>query len=103
MCKRSLNLRFDEIQATPKNSSEVPVGPTTRLMVKRFKKVFNWFIQDTWAKVNFKKILNNKVHAFINLIHVQEGFVGGHSDIKKKIELRRLKSVSFDLSLFFWS
>jgi hypothetical protein len=36
---------------------EVPVGPVIRLRVKRFKETFNGFLQNTWAKVNFKKIL----------------------------------------------
>jgi hypothetical protein len=31
------------------------------LRAKRFKKAFNGLLQDTWAKVDFKKILNNKV------------------------------------------
>jgi hypothetical protein len=58
----------------------------TRLRVKRFKKTFNGLLQDTWTKVDFKKILNNKVHAFINLIHVQEDLVGEHSNITKRLE-----------------
>jgi hypothetical protein len=36
--------------------------------------------------VNFKKILNNKKQALINLIHVQEGFAGGHANITKRLE-----------------
>ena len=54
---------------------EVPVGLVTRLRVKRFKEVFNELLQDTWAKVDFKRILNNEEQAMINLIHVQEGLV----------------------------
>jgi hypothetical protein len=50
--------------------------------------------------VNIRKILNNKVHFMINLIHVQEGLVGGHSDIKK-IRIKRLKYSSFDIWLLF--
>ena len=49
----------DAIQA-PKDSLEVPVGPVTRLRVKRFKKAFNRLLQDMWAKVDFKRILNNE-------------------------------------------
>jgi hypothetical protein len=56
---------------------EVLVGPVTRLRAKKFKKAFNGLLQDTWAKVNFKRICNNKEQALINLIHVQEGLVGG--------------------------
>jgi hypothetical protein len=60
---------------------EVPVGLNTRIRVKRFKEAFNGLLQDTWAKVDFKKILNNKNQAVINLIHVQEGLVGGTKTI----------------------
>jgi hypothetical protein len=49
---------------------EVLVGLVTRLRAKRFKEVFNGFLQDSWAKVEFKRILNNKEQAVINLIHV---------------------------------
>jgi hypothetical protein len=38
---------------------EVPVGLVIRLRAKRFKEVFNGLLQDTWAKVDFKRILNN--------------------------------------------
>jgi hypothetical protein len=50
---------------------EVPVGPVIRLRAKRFKKTFNGLLQNTWVKVNFKRILNNEEQAVINLIHVQ--------------------------------
>jgi hypothetical protein len=60
---------------------EVLVGLNTRIRVKRFKEAFNGLLQDTWAKVDFKKILNNKNQAVINLIHVQEGLVGGTKTI----------------------
>jgi hypothetical protein len=56
---------------------EVPVGPVTRLKAKRFKEAFSGLLQDKWAKVDFKRILNNEEQAVINLIHVQEGLVGG--------------------------
>jgi hypothetical protein len=36
--------------------------------------------------MEFNKILNNEVQVLINLIHIQEGLAGGHSNIKKKIE-----------------
>jgi len=42
-----------------------------RFRAKRFKDAFNGLLQDTWAKVGFKKILNNEIQAFINLIYVQ--------------------------------
>ena len=37
--------------------------------------------QDAWAKVDFKRICNNKEKALINLIHIQEGLVGGTKTI----------------------
>jgi hypothetical protein len=74
----------DAIQATPRDPLEVMVGAVKRLRAKRFKEAFNRLLQ--WARVNFKKILNNKKQALINLIHVQEGFAGGHSDITKRLE-----------------
>jgi hypothetical protein len=49
---------------------EVPVGPVTRLRAKKFKEAFNGLLQDTWAKVDFNRICNNKEQALINLIHV---------------------------------
>jgi hypothetical protein len=33
------------------------VGLVTRLRAKRFKEAFNGLLQDTWAKVDFKRIL----------------------------------------------
>jgi hypothetical protein len=68
------------IQA-PKDLLEVLIGIITRLRAKRFKEAFNGLLQDTWAKVDFKRILNNKEQAVINLIHVQEGLVGGTKTI----------------------
>jgi hypothetical protein len=54
---------------------EVLVGPITRLRAKKFKEAFNGLLQETLAKVDFKRICNNKKQALINLIHVQEGLV----------------------------
>jgi hypothetical protein len=56
----------------------------TRLMAKKSKKAFNEHFQDTWVKVDFKKILNNEEQDLINLIHIQEGIVNRHSNITKK-------------------
>jgi hypothetical protein len=64
-----------------KDPLEVLVGPVTRLRAKKFKEAFNGLLQDTWAKVDFKRICNNKQQALINLIHVQEGLVGGTKTI----------------------
>ena len=55
---------------------EVPVGLVTRVRAKKFKEAFNGLLQDTWDKVEFKRICNSKGQALINLIHVQEGLVG---------------------------
>jgi hypothetical protein len=44
----------------------IQVGLVTRLKAKRFKEAFNGLFQDKWAKVYFKKILNNKVQTLIN-------------------------------------
>jgi hypothetical protein len=65
----------------PKDPLEVLAGPVTRLRAKRFKEAFNGLLQDTWGKVDFKRILNNEEQAVINLIHVQEGLVGGTKTI----------------------
>jgi len=70
----------DAIQPS-KDPLEVLVGPVTRLRAKKFKEAFNGLLQDTWAKVDFKRICNNKQQALINLIHVQEGLVGGTKTI----------------------
>ena len=67
---------FDAIQA-PKDPLEVLVGLVTRLRAKMFKEAFNGLLQDTWTKVDFKRILNNEEQAMVNFIHVQEGLVGG--------------------------
>jgi len=73
--------RGDNAIQAPKDPLEVLDGPVTRLRAKRFKKAFNGLLQDTWAKVDFKRILNNEEQAVINLIHVQEGLVGGTKTI----------------------
>jgi hypothetical protein len=65
------------IQATPKDTLKVLVGLVTRLKAKRLKEAFNGLLRDTWVKVDFKRVINNKEQALINLIHVQEGLVGG--------------------------
>ena len=62
--------REDEAIQAPKDPLKVPVGPVTKLRAKRFKEAFNGLLQDTWAKVDFKGILNNEEQAMINFIHV---------------------------------
>jgi hypothetical protein len=57
----------------------------TRLKAKRFKETFNELLQTTWVKIDFKKILNNKEQALINIIHVKKEFVNGHSNITKRM------------------
>jgi len=77
---KEFHMVCDAIQPS-KDLLELPVGPFTRLGAKKFKEAFNRLLQDTWAKVDFKRIGNNKEQALINLIHVQEGFVGGTKTI----------------------
>ena len=73
--------RGDNAIQPSKNPLEVLVGQVTRIRVKKFKEAFNELLQETWAKVDFKRICNNKEQALINLIHVQEGLVGGTKTI----------------------
>jgi hypothetical protein len=75
----------DSIQPS-KDPLEVPVGPITRLRGTKFKQAFNGLLQDTWAKVDFKRISNSKMQALINLIHVQEGLVGGTKTITQGLK-----------------
>jgi hypothetical protein len=77
----SFEERGDDAIPALKDPLEVLVGLVTRLRAKRFKKAFNGLLQDTWVKVDFKRILNNEEQAVINLIHVQEGLVGGTKTI----------------------
>jgi hypothetical protein len=83
------------IQTTPNDLLEALVGLMTRLKVKRFKKAFNILLQDIWVKVNFKKIINNEEQVLINLINVQKGFIGGHSNITKKIRIKKIQIYYF--------
>jgi hypothetical protein len=76
----------DTIQATPRDLLEILGGLVTRFRTKRFKEALNGLHQDICAKVDFKKILSNEVQVLINLIHVQDGFVGRHSDITKRLK-----------------
>ena len=70
----------DAIQPS-KDPLEVLVGLITRLRAKKFKEAFNGLLQETWSKVDFKRICNNKEQSLINLIHVLEGLVGGTKTI----------------------
>lgn len=65
------------IQGTPNDSLEFLVGLVTRLKAKRFKEAFNRLLRDTWANVNFKKVINDEEQTLINLTHVQEEVIGG--------------------------
>jgi hypothetical protein len=51
----------DANEATPRDLLEVSIGLVIKFRIKRFKKTFNALFQDTRAKVDFKKILNNEV------------------------------------------
>ena len=76
----TITIIIDPIQPS-KDPFEVPIDLVTRLRAKKFKEAFNGLLQDTWAKVDFKRISKNKEQALINLIHVQEGLVGGSKTI----------------------
>ena len=65
-----LDVDFDVIQATQRDLLEVLVGSMPKLRAKRFKQAFNKLLQETWDKMDFKKILNNEIQALINLIYV---------------------------------
>jgi len=78
----------DEIQVTSRDPLEVLIGLVIRFRAKMFKKAFNGLLQDTWANVDFKKILNNEKKAF---------------RYYKKIEIKIFKFVNFNLWLLFWS
>jgi hypothetical protein len=89
--------RVDDVIQASKDPLEVLVGLVTRLRAKRFKEAFNGLLQDTWAKVGFKRILNNEEQTVINLIHVQEGLAGGTKTITQ-----RLDSVSLTFRYLFF-
>ena len=74
---REIWWKSDAIQKTPKDPLNVPIDPVTRFKAKRFKEGFKGLLRYTLAKVDFKRVINNEEQALINLIHIQEGFVGG--------------------------
>jgi hypothetical protein len=71
-----LTLASDAIQA-PKDPLEVRLVKLQGLELKGSNKLSVDFFKICGAKVDFKRILNNKEQAVINLIHVQKVFVGG--------------------------
>ena len=72
-------MKVNDVIQVPKDSLEVPVGPVTRLRAKRFKEAFNELFQDTWAKVDFKRILNN-----------EKAFNGLLQDTWAKVDFKRI-------------
>lgn len=86
--KKDLSQRekTDAIQEISRDLLEVLVSLVLRLSAKRFKEAFIGLLQDTKAKVNLKKILNNEVQTLINLIHIKEGLVDEHSNVTKILE-----------------
>ena len=64
----SFEERGDYVIQAPNDPLKVSVGPVTRLRAKRFKEAFNGLLQDIWAKVDFKRLLNNEEQVVINLI-----------------------------------
>jgi hypothetical protein len=91
--------RVDDVIQASKDPLEVLVGLVTRLRAKRFKEAFNGLLQDTWAKVGFKRILNNEEQTVINLIHVQEGLAGGTKTITQRLDS---VSLTFRYLFFFY-
>jgi len=69
-------MKVNDVIQVPKDLLEVLVSPITMLRAKRFKEAFNELLQDTWAKIDFRRILNNEEQVVINLIHVQKRLVG---------------------------
>jgi hypothetical protein len=61
----------DATQPTPKDPLVVLVGAITRATVNKFKEAFNGFLQDTWAKMDYKKTVQEE-QALINLIHIED-------------------------------
>jgi hypothetical protein len=74
------------LASTPRDPLEVLLGLLIRLMAKRFKEAINKLLQDTWAKVDFESISKNEEQALINLIYIQEEFVGEHPDITERLK-----------------
>ena len=74
------------ITSTPRDPLEVSFGSVIRFRAKRFKEAINGFLQDTWIRVDFERISNNKEQALINLIHVQERLIWEHSNITERLK-----------------
>jgi hypothetical protein len=74
------------LASTPRDPLKVPLGLVTRLRAKRFNEAINILLQDTWAKMDFGMISNNKEQALINLIHAQEGLIRELSNITERLE-----------------
>ena len=70
----------------PRDLLETLIGPITRFIAKTFNDAINGLLQDTWANVDFERISKNEEKTLINLIHVQEEFVGEHPNITKRLE-----------------
>lgn len=49
--------------------------------------------------VKFKKILNNKVKGFINLIHVKKGIIGDHLNITKGL---KWEDLNLSILIFYY-
>lgn len=93
----------DGIQTISRHSLDILVDLVTRLRAKWFKENCNGFLQYKRGKVNFKKVINNKVQALISLIYVQERLEALHLEITKRSQQNQIKYACFDLSLFFLS
>jgi hypothetical protein len=78
LCNWALETLFTNaiLASKPRDLLEVWLGPIMRVRAKRFKKAIDGLLQDKWAKVDFKRISNNKEQALINLIYLQEELLG---------------------------
>jgi len=73
------------LTSTPRDPLEFSLGLVVKFRANRFKEA-NGLLEDTWAKVEFKRTSKNKEQALTNLIHVQERLVGEYSDITERLE-----------------
>jgi hypothetical protein len=74
------------LASTPRDPLEVLLGLVIRLIAKRFKEAINKLFQDTWVKVDFESLSKNEEQTLINLIHIQEKFVGEHPNITERLK-----------------
>lgn len=62
------------------------MGSNHKTSRKEVQEAIIKLFQDTWSKMDFKKISNNEEQVLNNLIHVQEGLIRDHPDITKRLK-----------------